>query len=127
MIDRDQRIDGLVVWDYVCGTVGRPCPKLVEAPGRLIELGPYRLPPPCIYMFPSSVPAPRNNAAPKPQQVGSVGILDAMHRCFGGRDEEVHSVFFEARYEGADLQRKTRIERNGALMRESGFTSIKRD
>lgn len=50
-----------------------------------------------------------------------------MHRCFGGRDEEVHSVFFEAQYEGADLQRKTRIERNGALMRESGFTSIKRD
>jgi len=127
MIDRDQRIDGLVVWDYVCGTVGRPCPKLVEAPDRLIELGPYRLPPPCIYMFPSSVPAPRNNAAPQPQRVGNVGILDAMHRCFGGRDEEVHSVFFEARYEGTDLQRKTRIERNGTLMRATGFTSIKRD
>jgi hypothetical protein len=114
------------VWDYVSGTAGRPCPNLVAAPDRLIEVGPYRLPP-CVYKFPSSVPAPRNNVAPRPQRVGNVVILDAMARCFSGRNEEVQSVFFEAQYEGADLQRKTRIERNGALMGESGFISIKRD
>jgi len=127
IIDRDQRVDGVVLWDWVCSTLGRPCPKITSEPGRLKEIGPYKLPPPCIYMFPATIPSPRNNPEPLPQRLGDVGIIEAMHRCFGGRDEEVHSVFFTARYEGSDVQRKTRIERNGEMQRESNFTSIKRD
>lgn len=127
MIDRDQRIDGLIVWDYVCGTVGRPCPKLEASPERLLELGPYKLPPPCIYMFPATVPSPRNNPTPQPQRINNVGILSAFNDCFGGREEELYSVFFSARYEGSDLQRKTQIKRNKVIARESDFTSIKRD
>jgi hypothetical protein len=126
MIDRDQRIDGVIVWDFVCGTVGRPCPKLLSSPERIQKIGPYVLPPPCIYMFPSTVPSPRNNPQPKPQPIEKVGILSAMHRCFGGREAEIFDVHFSARYEGADLQRMTRIEKDGTTMRESGFTSIKR-
>jgi hypothetical protein len=127
MIDRDQRIDGLIVWDYVCGTLGRPCPKLAETPERLLELGPYKLPPPCIYMFPSTVPSPRNNPNPQPQKLASVDILSAFNDCFGGWAEELYSVFFSARYEGSDLQRKTEIRRDDVVTRQSGFTSIKRD
>lgn len=127
MIDRNQRIDGVVLWDWVCGTLSRPCPKVLNDPSRLTVIGPYRLPPPCIYMLPATIPSPRNNPAPAPQAIGSVGILDALHRCFGGRDAEVHSVQISTRYEGADIQRKTRIELAGDVMRESKFTSIKRD
>lgn len=127
MIDRNQRIDGVVLWDWVCGTLARPCPKVQCDPNRLTTIGPYRLPPPCIYMFPATIPSPRNNASPTPQNVGDVGIIDALHRCFGGNNEEVHQVFFSTRYEGADIQRKTRIERDGTVCRESKFTSLKRD
>lgn len=127
MIDRDQRIDGVVLWDWVCGTLARPCPKVQADPSRLTTIGPYKLPPPCIYMFPATIPSPRNNPSPKPQSVGDVGIIDALHRCFGGNSSEVHQVYFSTRYEGADIQRKTRIERGGDTCRESKFTSLKRD
>jgi len=127
MIDRNQRIDGVVLWDWVCGTLSRPCPKVLNDPSRLTVIGPYSLPPPCIYMFPATIPSPRNNPSPAPQTCHSVGIIDALHRCFGGHDEEVHSVHFSTRYEGSDIQRKTRIELDGQLRRESKFTSIKRD
>lgn len=127
MIDRDQRIDGVVLWDWVCGTLARPCPKVQHDPSRLTTIGPYKLPPPCIYMFPATIPSPRNNPSPSPQKVGDVGIIDALHRCFGGDDEEVHQVYFSTRYEGADIQRRTKIERNGMVCRESKFTSLKRD
>ena len=28
IIARNQRVDGLLIWDMVCGTLGRPCPKV---------------------------------------------------------------------------------------------------
>ena len=40
IISRDQRVDGLLVWDMVCGTVGRPCPKVAgEDDARITALG----------------------------------------------------------------------------------------
>ncbi len=127
MIHSKQRIDGVVLWDWICGTLSRPCPKVMNDPSRLTEIGPYRLPPPCIYMFPATIPSPRNNPSPRPQALSDVGIIDALHRCFGGKDDEVHSVFFSTQNEGNDVERKTRIELNGELRRESKFTTIKRD
>lgn len=36
IIAEAKQIDGLVVWDWVCGTIGRPCPKLLSSDaGRL--------------------------------------------------------------------------------------------
>lgn len=32
IIAREQRVDGVIIWDMICGTVGRQCPKLVNAP-----------------------------------------------------------------------------------------------
>lgn len=125
IIDREQRVDGLVVWDWICGTLGRPCPKIF-APGDKTEVAQYELTPPCIYLFPPTVPSPRNNPAPPPNRLEHVGILDALHRCFRGRDEHLNSVLFEVRHNNAETERRTTITRGGAVVRQSGFTPIRR-
>lgn len=127
IIDRQQRVDGLIVWDWICGTAGRPCPKLSATPKRVTEVGTYRLSPPCLYLFPATIPSSRNNPAPEPQPLDQVEFLSALHACFDGHEDEVHAVAFEARNNGADLERRTTIRRAGRIMRQSGFTSIQRE
>lgn len=126
IIFRQQRVDGLLVWDMVCGTLGRPCPKLVATPDRAIEVGPYKLPPPCVYLFPATVPSPRNNASPPAQQLDDVQILKAFHDCFGGANDEVNSVTFAVAHLGAETVRTTTISRNGVVQRQSEQTAIRR-
>lgn len=126
IIYRSQRVDGVVIWDMVCGTLGRPCPKLDDGSGRLTEVGAFTLPPPCIYVMPATIPSPRNNPNPPPQDIENVEILKAFHDCFKGQDEEVNSVAFEAENRGADLVRTTRISRDGVIQRESEATPIRR-
>lgn len=126
IIERQQQVDGMIVWDMVCGTVGRPCPKLHGAPDRVTAVAQYELPPPCIYVFPATVPAPRNNPRPVAQTLADVALLRAFHDCFGGRDEEVNYVDFEVEHQGADTVRRTRIRRGGAMQKESGWTPIQR-
>lgn len=127
IISREQRVDGLMVWDWLCGTIGRPCPKIAgENPERLTEVGPFRLPPACIYLFPATIPSPRNNPSPASQPLANVEILDAIHRCFGGRDEELNSVCFTVAYEGVETMRTTQITRNGIVQRQSEPTPIRR-
>ena len=126
IIMRQQRVDGIIIWDMVCGTIGRPCPKLVGAPERLTEVAHYSLPPPCIYVMPGTVPSPRNNPCPVAQALDDVQLLRAFHDCFGGRDEEVNYVDFEVEYRNSDTVRKTRIRRAGEVVRESKLTAIRR-
>jgi hypothetical protein len=126
IIFREQRVDGIVVWDMVCGTIGRPCPKVIDDPTRLTEVGPFRLPPPCIYVLPSTIPSPRNNPRPPPQKIEDVQLLQAFHSCFKGSPEEVSYVDFEVSYKGADTVRTTRITRNGILQQQSNPTAIRR-
>jgi hypothetical protein len=68
MIVRGQRVDGVIIWDWVCGCAGRPCPKLGgDQATRRTAIGPYSPPPPCIYVFPGDIPsaeAPLANAQP---------------------------------------------------------------
>ena len=127
IISRDQRVDGLLIWDMVCGTVGRPCPKIAneEAP-RITELGHFQLPPPCIYMFPATIPSPRNNPTPPTQQLHDVEILKAFATCFQVRNDEISSVGFAVSHDGADTVRTTTIRRNGVVERQSGPTAIRR-
>ncbi|WP_322995441.1 hypothetical protein [Castellaniella sp.] len=126
IIFRNQRVDGLVVWDWICGTIGRPCPKVANRPERFTDIGPYRLPPPCIYMFPATVPTPRNNRSPNPQPIASVSFLDALNRCFGGCNEEVSSVRFTTDHRGNETVRSTRVERDGNVQFETAETPIRR-
>jgi len=126
IISRSQQVDGVVVWDMVCGTIGRPCPKVANESDRLTVVGPHELPPPCIYLFPGTIPSPRNNPHPEAQEIDHVEILKAFHDCFKGRDEELNKVTFEVSHQGADTMRTTRVERNGVTVRESEATAIRR-
>ncbi|VVT28166.1 hypothetical protein [Marinobacter salarius] len=126
IISRSQQVDGVVVWDMVCGTIGRPCPKVANESGRLTVVGPHKLPPPCIYLFPATIPSPRNNPHPPSQEIVDVEILKAFHECFQGRDEELNKVTFAVSHRGADTMRMTRVKRNGVFVKESEATAIRR-
>jgi hypothetical protein len=126
IIFRNQRVDGVVIWDMVCGTIGRQCPKIVSDPNRLTNVGPYSLPPPCVYVFPATIPSPRNNASPPSQTLDDVQILKAFNDCFGGRSEEINYVNFEVHHRGAETVRRTQIRRAGVIVRESNATAIQR-
>jgi len=126
IISRSQRVDGLDIWDMVCGTLGRPCPKLESDTTRFTVVGPHRLPPPCIYLFPVTIPNPRNNPNPPAQSLGDVQILDALYQCFGGVPNEINSVPFEVQHRGAETVRTTRVVRNGLVQIESRPTPIQR-
>lgn len=126
IISRSQRVDGLVIWDMVCGTFGRKCPKSSAAGGFRNVIGQYRLPPPCIYVFPATIASPRNNPSPHPQRLEDVQILNAFVDCFGGSSDEVNFVEFSVRQEQQELVRRTRITRGGTVVHESRPTPIQR-
>jgi hypothetical protein len=126
MIANNKRVDGLIVWDWVCGTLGRRCPKLDSDPSRKTVIAQFELPPPCIYLLPATIPEVRNNAAPAAQALSNVEILDAFHRCFKGLPEEVNYVDFEVAHRGADTVRRTTVRRGGNIVQQSEFTPIQR-
>lgn len=127
IISRSQRVDGLIVWDMVCGTLGRPCPKLgQDGADRTTAIGPYSLPPPCLYLFPATVPSPRNNPNPVPQRLVDVELLHGFARTFQVREAEVNYVGISVAHDGADTVRATTITRDGLVQRQSNMTAIRR-
>jgi len=126
LITRQQRLDGLIVWDMLCGAPTRPCPKSAGQPERRTTVAHYQPPPPCIYVFPGTTPHARNNPHPTAQALGDVALLKAFHQCFGGGDDEVNYVDFDVEYRGSDVVRRTRVRRNDLIMRESRLTAIRR-
>ena len=122
IIEREQRVDGLIVWDWICGTTARACPKLSEK----TVVGEYCLPAPCIYLFPATVPSVRNNPKPRVNTLADVGLLAAMQQCFGGRDEDLHQVQFEVAHRGAETVRTTTISRAGKVQKTTEPTPIRR-
>lgn len=126
IISRQQRVDGLMIWDMSCGTVARACPKLAKTCERTTSVGQFNLPPPCIYVFPSTIPSPRNNPHPTAQQITDVQILNAFHECFHGMDGEINYVDFEVEHLDAEIVRKTTIRRGGTVVQESRMTAIRR-
>jgi hypothetical protein len=126
IIDRGQVVDGVVIWDMLCGTAARPCPKLDAAPERATELGEYRLPPPCVYLFPATVPSVRNNPSPPPQKLDDVGFLKALYDVFGGTEPELTYVHLEVKHRESDTVRRTRLIRGGVVVAASDDTPIQR-
>lgn len=126
IISHEQQVDGVIIWDMVCGTIGRPCPKIATDPARQTEVGPFVLPPPCLYLFPATIPSPRNNPKPQPQTLEDLQIMKAFNDCFQCQPDEINYVGFEVAHRGADTVRTTRITRNGAVQKESGQTPIRR-
>lgn len=138
IIDKEKLVDGLVVWDWACGTPQKPCPKLGiraldpnelndgEEIDRRTSVGQYLLTPPCIYLFPSTVPSVRNNPNPAPNELSDVRFLNALYKCFGCQEGEVNSVEFQVANKGDELVRTTRVSRDGQLQRRSKETPIRR-
>lgn len=127
IVSRSQRVDGVVIWDMVCGTVGRPCPKLTgDDDPRITELAHYRLPPPCIYLLPSTIPSPRNNPNPPAQTLDQVEVLQAFASAFKANEHDINYVTFAVAHDGAETVRSTTIIRDGAVQRQSAMTAIRR-
>ena len=126
IIHREQRVDGIVIWDMLCGTLGRPCPKVLADPSRITIVGPYSLPPPCLYVLPATIPSVRNNPTPKAQRLSDVQILQAFNDCFGSSPQETNYVSFDVAHREADIVRTTRIVRDDEVQRESRPTAIRR-
>lgn len=124
---RGARVDGLMIWDMLCGTADRPCPKQLAAPERFTVVGQYRLPPPCVYVFPATIPHVRNNPSAVAQNLSDVQFLGAMHQAFGGHDAEVNFVDFTMKPRGAERLRKTTVRRGGAVIQESKFHALRQE
>ena len=127
MIARQQQVDGVIVWDMLCGTAGRPCPKIIAdgTQDRMTDVGPFKVPPTCIYVFPAVAPGLANAHAP-PQDLAGVELLQAFHTCFKGRDDEVNYVRIDVEDLGGETSRKTTVTRGGVVQRESTMMPIRR-
>lgn len=121
-----QVVDGLIIWDNLCGSIGRPCPRTIENKSRFTRISDRLVPPPCIYLFPRTVPDPRNNIKPKVHKLDKVKFLKALHDAFQCLAEDVTEVEIEAGLIGTSSARRTRVMRGGEVIAESAMTAIKR-
>lgn len=138
IIDKEKQVDGLMVWDWICGTPNRPCPKLslraldpnLEQNNgevdRRTAVGPHFLAPPCIYMFPSTVPSVRNNPSPEPHDLDDVQILKAFAECFEAQENEINHVKFSVENRGAEIVRTTSVVRANTVQKTSRAQPIRR-
>lgn len=126
IIENNKHVDGIVVWDWLCGSPFRSCPKLLRLKGREVQVDQFNLPPPCIYLLPRTVPSVRNNPNPEPHKLESVSFLAAMNECFGGYYDEVNSVRYKVGHKDSATVRTTTIERGGIAQHTSKPTPIKR-
>jgi hypothetical protein len=128
IIEQQSQVDGLIVWDWLCGSSFRPCPKLIgnDPTERTTILGQHRLPPPCIYLFPRTVPSVRTNPSPEPHNLEDVGFLNALNTCFGGVNSEINFVRYSVAHSGRDTVRTSSVERANLLQKCSRPTPIRR-
>jgi hypothetical protein len=127
IIARNQIVDGLVIWDMMCGTSGRSCPKVAGRDNidRSTLLGPFCAPPPCIYVFPASTPSIEAPSAVS-QPISRVELLAAFQACFGCRDDEIGYVNFDMAFRADETMRRTTIVRGGIVQHSSEMTAIRR-
>lgn len=124
IIAEKERVDALIVWDSLCGGLGRPCPKI--AAGRGITINGHSVPPPCIYLFPRTIPDARNNPNPAVWKVEEVKLAYALLLEFGGDEQDVTEVHIHARMKEASVERKTTLKRANKIVTESDWTELKR-
>lgn len=126
IVHQRELVDGLIIWDELCGGLGRPCPKLAAEASRATRVAGRLLPPPCIYLFPKSVPDPRNNRRPRVHKLGEVKFLAALHAAFRCDANDVTEVHIEAAMSGDTIARSTKLVRNGVEVIASAMTRIRR-
>lgn len=126
IVARRERVDGLIIWDMLCGTLARPCPKLQAKPDRYTDFSGKHVPPPCIYLFPRTIPDARNNPDPITWNLNDIRFLKVMAEAFRTKEDEIVNVRIEARMRDADVQRRTTYTAGGSQLHQSGWTSIRR-
>ncbi|TVR10696.1 MAG: hypothetical protein EA385_03140 [Salinarimonadaceae bacterium] len=126
IISRNQCVDAVVIWDMMCGTLGRPCPKIERDRRPLTVIGQFQLPPPCIFLLPGTIPSPRNNPHPKAHNSDDLSFVSALKQCFSLEDNDFKFVDFEVKYEDSDILRRTTIHSKTGIERQSDWSAIKR-
>jgi hypothetical protein len=103
-------VDAFIYWDGRCGTDARPCPKAYGVSGKLRPAAttlvgqPGRedwIPPPCIFLFPKTVPTVGTNPHPKPYTYKQVKFADALLTAFNVPEAKkaayVHEVHIDTK------------------------------
>ena len=126
-VGRGNRVDGLIIWDMLCGSAGRECPKIpkIKAEGVTNEVGAYQLPPPCLYLFPAEIPTVGHPMATA-QKLEKVEFLKAFCDCFGGSEDDVNLIDFSVQAFGEKLKRQTVVRRGTVVQHSSDWTAIRR-
>jgi len=122
IIHRKQIVDGLIIWDMICGTKGRPCPKIKSS--SLKETGQKTQP--CLYLFPSTIADPRNNPIAKSHTIKQIKFFNALYKAFYCSKSDLNTVDIEARMTGNKFERRTTINTGDHGTIQSGWTEIKR-
>lgn len=87
VVAEQKRVDAYIIWDGRCGSPWRPCPKLFGVEGGLrgsatdVQGEPgqeNRVPPPCIFLFPRSVPRVGTNPSPPCHTVRTCTFADML-------------------------------------------------
>jgi hypothetical protein len=125
IIHKGELVDALIIWDDLCGTLGRPCPKLVD-PTRATIIGDRSVPPPCIYLFPRTVPDPRNNPRPPAHELANLAFVRTLYDALRCDEGDVTSVLIEASMKDNSVARRTTLSRRGAEIQTSAVTKIRR-
>lgn len=127
IIHRREKIDGLILWDMLCGSKNKPCPKLTRESKHNFEVDGQYMPPPCIYIFPKTIPDARNNPSPNLQTIENFRFPSLLLEIFNGdKKKDVTQVKIEVRMEDADIERQTTLIRNEVTVRQSKWTKLKR-
>ena len=142
MVVERQQIDGFIFFDGRCGSDNRRCPKEFGVVGDLrAKATPIkgqddgnRLPPPCIYLFPKTIPHPLNNKTPPVHDLNSLLFADRLLNSFGvppeKRPDYVNAVRVEMRSDEKGYYLKTSISvglNNPTPVVASGFKRLKRE
>lgn len=105
MIASDKLVDAMIFHDGRCGSPQRPCPKqhgieglrptATDIPSQDRKPTGW-VPPPCIYLFPQTVPDARNNRHPTPHSHQTCRFVDMLLELFNvpqsARGDYVHTV-----------------------------------
>lgn len=126
IVHRREKVDCVIIWDMLCGTTGRPCPKIEADESRSTTIENMIVPPPCIFLLPRSIPDPRDNPSATPWILDDLSFASSLCEAFGCYREEITSVSIDVRMKGTDIQRKTIYTKNNSKIADSKWTTIRR-
>jgi len=135
-----QQVDAFVFFDGRCGSDQRRCWKqhgIGGLRGRATDVpgqeGRNWLPPPCIYLFPRTIPNPRTNPHPPLHTLRTCRFADAMLEAFGvprnAREEYTHWASIELRQDARGIYKRVALGHRlgGEAVLESAWVRLKRE